>query len=44
MALQEDRRKITLRLGILQGVIVVIFSILAVAFWVLQVVQQIKQS
>src|SRR5213593_3905295 len=42
MALQEDRRKINIRLGILQGVIVVIFSILAVAFWVFQVVQHAK--
>ncbi|PYR63606.1 MAG: penicillin-binding protein 2, partial [Acidobacteria bacterium] len=42
MALQEDRRKIMIRLGILQGVIVVIFSILAVAFWVFQVVQHAK--
>ena len=31
-----------IRLGILQGVIVVIFSILAVAFWVFQVVQHAK--
>src|SRR5213593_723903 len=42
MALQEDRRKINIRLGILQGVIVVIFSILAVAFWVFQVVEHAK--
>src|SRR5437899_9059070 len=42
MALQEDRRKIMIRLGILQGVIVVIFSILAVAFWVFQVVEHAK--
>src|SRR5213594_3620328 len=42
MALQEDRRKINIRLGILQGLIVVIFSILAVAFWVLQVIEHAK--
>src|SRR6266849_5022864 len=42
MALQEDRRKITIRLGILQAIIVVIFSVLAVAFWVFQVVQHTK--
>jgi penicillin-binding protein 2 len=42
MALHEDRRKITIRLGILQALIVVIFSVLAVAFWVFQVVQRAK--
>src|SRR3989454_11330704 len=42
MALHEDRRKITIRLGILQALIVVVFSVLAVAFWVFQVVQRAK--
>src|SRR5712692_7678251 len=42
MALVEDRRKVTLRLTVLQSVIVVIFSALAVSFWVLQVVQHAK--
>jgi penicillin-binding protein 2 len=42
MALHEDRRKITIRLAILQGLIVVVFSVLAVAFWVFQVVQNAK--
>ena len=38
----EDRRKIVARLIILQGVIVVFFSLLAVNFWALQVVQHAK--
>ncbi len=42
MALVEDRRKVTLRLTVLQSVIVVIFSALAVSFWVLQVVDHSK--
>src|SRR5712692_9589635 len=43
MAVQvEDRRRVTARLSILQYVITVVFSILAVSFWVLQVVQHAK--
>src|SRR5207248_5638844 len=42
MAFTEDRRKITVRLAVLQYVIVVTFSVLAVSFWVLQVVQHAK--
>src|SRR5262249_57758509 len=38
----EDRRRLTTRLSILQYVITVVFSILAVSFWVLQVVQHTK--
>ena len=38
----EDRRRVTLRLTILQYVITVVFSVLAVSFWVLQVVQHAK--
>jgi penicillin-binding protein 2 len=38
----EDRRRLTIRLSILQYTITVIFSILAVGFWVLQVVQHAK--
>jgi penicillin-binding protein 2 len=37
-----ERRGITSRLSILQYVIIVIFSILAVSFWVLQVVEHAK--
>src|SRR5437868_15371352 len=42
MAFTEDRRKITIRLAILQYVVVVTFSVLAVSFWVLQIVQHAK--
>jgi penicillin-binding protein 2 len=38
----EDRRRIGSRLTALQSLIVVTFSVLAVAFWVLQVVQHAK--
>src|SRR3989442_5774176 len=38
----EDRRRLTVRLSLLQYTITVLFSILAVAFWVLQVVQHAK--
>jgi penicillin-binding protein 2 len=38
----EDRRRVTIRLAVLQYVIVVLFSVLAVSFWVLQVVQHAK--
>jgi len=42
MALVEDRRRVTTRLTILQSLITVVFSVLAVSFWVLQVVQHAK--
>src|SRR5579862_5353012 len=42
MALLEERRKISMRLTVLQYGIVVIFSLLAVSFWVFQVVQHAK--
>ena len=42
MATHEDRRRITIRLSILQYVITVVFSVLAVSFWVLQVVEHAK--
>src|SRR3954453_1819455 len=38
----EDRRRQTVRLGILQYTITVLFAVLAVGFWVLQVVQHAK--
>src|SRR6476659_6462665 len=44
MALIEDRRKISIRLTVLQYVITVMFSVLAVSFWVLQVVQHVKYA
>ncbi|HEX3703883.1 MAG TPA: penicillin-binding protein 2 [Vicinamibacterales bacterium] len=42
MAPPEDRRRVTSRLTVLQYVVTVLFSILAVGFWVLQVVQHAK--
>src|SRR6266850_1542548 len=42
MALVEDRRRLTIRLTIMQYVITVVFSVLAVSFWVLQVVEHAK--
>src|SRR5882672_11169997 len=42
MTVHDDRRKVTIRLAILQYFIVVVFSILAVAFWVFQVIQHAK--
>jgi len=42
MATHEDRRRISIRLSILQYVITVVFSVLAVSFWVLQVVEHAK--
>jgi penicillin-binding protein 2 len=38
----EQRRTLTVRLTILQGVVCAIFAVLAVSFWVLQVVQHQK--
>src|SRR6266542_4029685 len=38
----EERRKLTTRLTVLQYLVVVIFSMLAVGFWVLQIVQHAK--
>jgi penicillin-binding protein 2 len=38
----EDRRRLGIRLTVLQYVITVLFSVLAVSFWVLQVVQHPK--
>src|SRR3954463_9661709 len=42
MTLLEDRRKLSMRLTVLQYVIIVVFSLLAVSFWVFQVVQHAK--
>src|SRR5689334_14938125 len=38
----EQRRTLTIRLTILQGLVCAIFAVLAVSFWVLQVVQHQK--
>jgi penicillin-binding protein 2 len=42
MAVVEDRRKVAMRLAALQVAVVVIFSVLVVSFWVLQIVQYSK--
>ncbi|HYM25539.1 MAG TPA: hypothetical protein VEU08_20110, partial [Vicinamibacterales bacterium] len=42
MSLLEERRGVTLRLSILQYLITVLFSGLAVAFWIIQVAQHDK--
>jgi penicillin-binding protein 2 len=42
MALHEERRRIGIRLSVAQYLITVVFSVLAVSFWVLQVVQSAK--
>jgi penicillin-binding protein 2 len=44
MALVEDRRKTSMRLALLRGVIITLFSALAVSFWVLQVVDHVKYA
>src|SRR5437762_1548435 len=42
MSLMEERRGVTLRLTVLQYLITVLFSALAVGFWVIQVAQHAK--
>jgi penicillin-binding protein 2 len=42
MALHEERRRVGIRLSVLQYLITMTFSFLAVTFWVLQVVQHAK--
>src|SRR5947209_8201251 len=42
MALHEERRRVGIRLSGLQYLITIVFSVLAVSFWVLQVVQHAK--
>jgi len=42
MATHEERRRVGIRLSVLQYLITVVFSGLAVSFWVLQVVQHAK--
>ena len=44
MALIEDPRRITVRLSLLQYIITGIFSVLAVSFWVFQIVQHDKYA
>src|SRR5258707_1213762 len=42
MAIQEDRRRITLRLTVLQVACVVVFASLGISFWLLQIVENAK--
>ena len=42
MAFHEERRRVGVRLSVLQYLTIVLFSVLAVSFWVLQVVQHDK--
>jgi len=42
MSPREDRRRISVRLSVLQYTVIVLFTALAVSFWVLQVVQHQK--
>jgi len=42
MAVTEDRRRITVRLTVLQVGAVVVFATLAISFWLLQIVQHAK--
>ena len=42
MAIQEDRRRITVRLTVLQVACVVVFTALGISFWLLQIVQHAK--
>jgi penicillin-binding protein 2 len=42
MALHEDRRRLGMRLTVLQYTVTVVFSVLAVSFWVLQVIEHAK--
>jgi penicillin-binding protein 2 len=44
MAVTEDRRTITVRLGVLQYLIAMLFAVLVVGFWVLQVAQHDKYA
>ena len=39
MAIAEDRRTVSGRLSVLQYFIALVFSVLAVGFWVLQIAQ-----
>src|ERR1700704_121150 len=44
MALGEDRRNVGIRLSVLQVLVALLFSVLAVSFWVLQVAQHEKYA
>src|SRR5438128_3386791 len=42
MAVAEDRRRVGVRLAVLQVGVIVLFAVLAIAFWFLQIVQNAK--
>src|SRR4249919_1636135 len=42
MAIQEDRRRITVRLTVLQVACVAVFAVLGISFWFLQIVEHAK--
>src|SRR3954454_21348368 len=42
MAIQEDRRRISVRLTVLQVASVVVFAALGISFWLLQIVEHAK--
>jgi len=42
MAVAEDRRRVGVRLAVLQVGVIVLFAVLAIAFWFLQIVQHAK--
>src|SRR5258706_11687820 len=44
MASHEERSKVAIRLTVLQYVIAVVFSVLTVSFWMLQVAQHAKYA
>src|SRR6476619_8480609 len=42
MAIQEDRRRISIRLTVLQVACVVVFAALGISFWLLQIVEHAR--
>src|SRR6266581_722283 len=42
MAIQEDRRRITVRLTVLQVACVAVFAVLGISFWFLQIVENAR--
>src|SRR5262245_66373865 len=42
MAIQEDRRRITVRLTVLQVACVVVFAALGISFWLLQILEHAR--
>src|SRR3954463_3632547 len=44
MALNEDRRTVAVRLSVLQYLVALLFSVLVISFWILQVAQHAKYA